>query len=292
MVINSQSLSQTAVTTGLPALLLAKRRAIDAESQRFTELGDAEALHDLRVAMRRLHSLFIVFATATAPASTLSEALRRLQKTTNHARDLEVMLAILHTSELQLPWLEHLWQTQLEEEYRQLRQTLPTAWQHLAPTLDTPTQLLRSQLPPQTLGELAAGLLQQRARQLKKGRKALCRRWGDKPAHQLRIAGKQLRYLLEPFNEENPACANAVSRLKRFQDLLGDYHDMVVLQKRLKKLQHDAPPEQLKPLQRARKHLKRRRRALRRQFLKQDCGGKGKKLHRALMRAGQALTKV
>ena len=288
---DSQTLSQTDAATGLSILLLARRRAIDTESIRFTELGDAEALHDLRVAMRRLHSLFIAFAPVIDPAVTLPEELRRVQKTSNHARDLEVMLAILRAADLQLPWLEQLWQRQLEGEYHQLQRTLPAAWQQLAPTLETPSQLLRDPLPPQTLGELAASLLQQRTRQLKKGRKALCRHWSDKPAHQLRIAGKQLRYLLEPFSEESRACAKAVSRLKEFQDLLGDYHDIVVLQKRLKKLQCDAPPEQLKPLQRARKDLKRRRRTLHRQFLQQNCGGKGDRLHQALLRAGQALTK-
>ncbi|MCW8841765.1 MAG: CHAD domain-containing protein [Gammaproteobacteria bacterium] len=286
-----QSLSQIHVTAGLTVLLQRKRQAIDAECARFVQIGDAEALHDLRVAMRRLHSLFVAFAPAIVPDSTLPDELRRLQKTTNHARDLEVTLAMVRNNSLELPWLEQAWREELENEYRQLHEHLPMAWQSLAPALDTPAQLLRKELPPQPLGELAAALLQRRAKRLKKGRKGLCRRWRDKPAHKLRIAGKQLRYLLEPFSEASPASAKAVTRLKAFQDLLGDYHDIVVLQGRLKKLRQNASTEQIKRLKQADKLLKRQRHALRQQFLNRYCSGKGKKLHKALRQARDALAK-
>lgn len=286
-----QSLGQTTVTAGLTALLQGKRQTIDAESARFVRIGDTEALHDLRVAMRRLHSLFVAFAPAIVPDAPLPGELRRLQKTTNHARDLEVTLAIVRNNSLELPWLEQAWREELESEYRQLHERLPMAWQRLAPALDTPAQLLRGELPPQSLAEFAAALLQPRVKRLKMGRKGLCRHWRDKPAHTLRIAGKQLRYLLEPFSEASPAIANAVTQLKAFQDLLGDYHDIVVLQGRLKKLRQNAPTEQIKRLNQADKHLKRQRRVLRRQFRSRYCGGSGKKLHKALRQARDALAK-
>lgn len=286
---NRQTLAETDTTVGLIELLAGKRLVIDEECERFINIGDAEALHDLRVAMRRLHSLFIAFAPAIDPAATFPRELRLLQKGTNQARDLEVTLDILRNSHLELPWLEQQWQQQLEDEYRYLRQTLPAAWHALAPALDTPQAMLRKQLPPQPLGELAADLLQAGSKQLEKRRKSVCRHWKDKSAHKLRILGKQLRYLLEPFNDEVAACAKAVQQLKQFQDLLGDYHDIVVLRDKLKRLQQDAEPAQAKQLKRARKQLKQNRQSLRKQVLADYCAKKGKKLHKSLTKTGRAL---
>ena len=65
----------------------------------------------------------------------------------------------------------------------------------------------------------------------------------DSRAHRLRIRGKRLRYLLEPFARQHRPCARAVETLKQLQDLLGDHHDMTILRARLKTLrrgEHDA----------------------------------------------------
>lgn len=48
-------------------------------------------------------------------------------------------------------------------------------------------------------------------------------------AHQARIAGKRLRYLLEPFAESLEGGAMLIERLESLQDLLGDLHDAQML---------------------------------------------------------------
>lgn len=285
-------LTTTAIDHGLPALLASRRETIDEESRRFVDIGDAEALHDLRVAMRRLHSLFVAFDTAVDPANTFSRRLKQILKQTNHARDLEVSLAILQNNRLDLPWLKQQWQEELEQEYAQLRDTLPAAWQQLAPELDRPETILNPQCSDTSLAGLAAELLAEQRKALKKGRAKLCRKWKDKPAHKLRVLGKQQRYLCEPFAEELPACGRAVDKLKSFQDLLGDYHDIVVMREKLETL-HDQ--EQVttrqKQLRKACRRLGKWRSKLRKKAKKQYCAQRGKKLEKAIAAAGRSLAK-
>lgn len=61
----------------------------------------------------------------------------------------------------------------------------------------------------------------------------------DELLHQLRIAGKKLRYLLEFFNSLFPQTEMQIliKKLKQLQDNLGDYHDLAVHQEMLKKFE-------------------------------------------------------
>jgi len=287
--VNTDKHVTCSVSEGLERLLREKRQALEDESGRFLTSGDAEALHDLRVAMRRLHSLFVAFTPAFRKSLPFVESLRLLQKQTNHARDLEVTLAIMQDSRLQLPWLEIEWQRELEEEYARLRQLLPGAWQQLAPELDNISAFFNEGGREQKLGPFTAELLKVKAHQLKRQRKKLCRKWGDKPAHKLRITGKQVRYLLEPLGEEIGTASAAVTKLKAFQDLLGDYHDIVVLRKKLKKQQRTVSDEQRNELKAARKQLKNEAKKLRKHFIHKHCDGKGKKLDKLLRKTGSQL---
>jgi CHAD domain-containing protein len=273
----------------LQQLIAAKQRVIDRECERFVSIGDAESLHDLRVAMRRLHSLFAGFPHCFRKAHPAPGTLHALFRETNHARDLEVSLAWLHREPLALPWLAAQWQQQLEEEYRRLRQTLPPRWLALSPNLADPKPLLYSPLPAATFGGYAATRATAQERQLLKRLSRLHKRWDDKRAHKLRIRGKRLRYLLEPFAEEHPAAARAVAQLKGFQDKLGDYHDVMVLRQRLRRLLHDPRPDHSSAIQRARQQLKqeqrRQRTAIRSHYLAKMAG----KLPRLLSAARREL---
>jgi CHAD domain-containing protein len=51
-------------------------------------------------------------------------------------------------------------------------------------------------------------------------------------AHRARITGKRLRYLLEPLSGD-PHARQVVRRLRRLQDALGEFHDAFVLGERL-----------------------------------------------------------
>jgi CYTH domain-containing protein len=82
-----------------------------------------------------------------------------------------------------------------------------------------------------TLGYAAAGRVTVLAAQLE-ARLAAVRDLRDQQlAHNARIAGKRLRYVLEPMRPALPLAAKIIQRLKGLQDLFGEMHDADVFQK-------------------------------------------------------------
>jgi len=74
-------------------LALAQLDVAVTASARFTERDDAEALHDFRVALRRLRSVLRAYAPWYDPVpKNLNKRLRRLARATNMARDAEVQI--------------------------------------------------------------------------------------------------------------------------------------------------------------------------------------------------------
>ena len=62
-------------------------------------------------------------------------------------------------------------------------------------------------------------------------RRLACIRSAQDPkrSHRARIAGKRLRYLIEPLRGSSPAWGRCVGALKGLQDTLGELHDMHVI---------------------------------------------------------------
>ena len=284
------AISAMPIAEGLTYLLREKTRAIDSECARFLAEGDAEALHDLRVAMRRLRSLFAGFALCFREGSTQPKRLRALHKETNAARDLEVTLALVEKLQLALPALQQQWREQLEQEYRRLREGIPPAWRALSVELTSPEGLLAESLTEMPLGAFAASLAGVEEKKLLRGMKSLSEQWKEQRAHKLRISGKRVRYLLEPFTEESKASVAAVAELKQFQDLLGDYHDVMVLRQRLHALRREDSREQRDQLERAGRRLKKTLRQLRKSFLHQYWSKQRRRLRDTLQQAQRSLT--
>jgi CYTH domain-containing protein len=66
--------------------------------------------------------------------------------------------------------------------------------------------------------------------------------------HRARIAGKRLRYALEPLRRDVPEVEALVERLKGLQDALGDLHDAAVLAEAITTAMADAAAEQARRL--------------------------------------------
>ncbi len=231
-------LSQLPPYQGLQLLLRQHREPLQAHYVRFLEQGGDETLHDLRVSIRRLRSLLKNYRTTLHHSEALAEQLRAIQQQSNDARDLEVFIAQLqYHCPQQLHLIEPL-QRQLEVAYRELRSQLPHLWQKLQPLLEQPLQVLPVEASDRTLGRLTHRLGSGQCERLKKGLKAVQQSWDEVQVHRLRIRGKQLRYLLEPFTNDKQV-ASAVSAMKRFQEELGDYRDLQLLGEHLSQLQTD-----------------------------------------------------
>lgn len=201
----------------LSSILASKRHEVEQTLQRFVSAHDQEALHDLRVALRRMLSLL---RTGNHAATA---QLSHMLKSTNRARDLEIFPLCLQQLSLSLPELEYAWQNQLTDEIGRLQRTLPALWESVAKTAVLPSHSDHSQK------QRIAQHLDDEIKRLRKRRRRLCRHWDPRTAHKLRISGKRIRYLLEPFITSHSPAKSSIDAMKAFQELLGEYHDYTVL---------------------------------------------------------------
>ena len=108
---------------------------------RLATLDDAEALHDFRVALRRLRSVLRSFRSELGDAvpKKLQRQLRDVTRATGAARDAEVQLGWVrsHRAELGrrlppgLPWLLARLAQQQDEAYADIRRTVPGEFRQL-----------------------------------------------------------------------------------------------------------------------------------------------------------------
>lgn len=224
--------------------------------------GD-EALHDFRVALRRLRS------TLRALRPWLEERvpprherrLRRLARSTNAARDAEVQLAWLATSRAALgPETRRAGLDLLVERLEARRRAGPGP-ARLARRYRRAAERLRRRLrkldriaapgarPESSLGDVLAALVGERLEALRERMDAIRDAADQEAVHRARIEGKRLRYLLEPLRGLRDAGAGeAVDRLKRLQDVLGELHDAHVLSAELREALVDAAAERARQL--------------------------------------------
>jgi CHAD domain-containing protein len=234
--------------------------AASAARERLTNADDAEALHDFRVAMRRLRSTLRAYQPqliALVPAK-LRRRLRELARATGEARDAEVQIAWLERRRNELPparragvpWLLARLTERRERAYRDIRERIAPKFDRLARrlrrALESPPAP-DATLPP-SLGALIAELLLDQGSDLER-RLALIRSPGSHAeAHAARIRVKRARYLLEPVAREAGHATPVLRRLKHVQELLGDFHDLHVVIARLGDAAADAAAERTRRL--------------------------------------------
>jgi len=205
--------------------------------------GDGtEALHDLRVALRRVRAVLRTFRAEAAGRRwrAAERALRRTFRGTGPARDSEVLVQRLGAyaagaRERHSDGIEAM-EARCERLHRRARPALRDALaarrrDELARRMD---ELLAGRLvapaadaapfggpAPQRLAEVLDG-----AARLAADVEARAR---TKDLHALRIELKRVRYLAEVFEQAGPGpLADAIERLRTLQDALGDVHDLDV----------------------------------------------------------------
>jgi CHAD domain-containing protein/CYTH domain-containing protein len=226
---------------GARRLALVHLEDASAARNRLATPSDMEALHDYRVALRRLRSCLRAYrkhVRSTVSRKSLRR-LRRLARGTNRSRDLEVHLAWLveqreRVGEAEQPgvsWilgrLTEAKRRGRDEMLRLDRRLFPKLHDRLVVQLSAfPTTIrLDNGLPGRSTAAVTANRVRAASRRLR-GR--LLEIYGYSSAnaiHRARIAAKHLRYLLEPFAASVPESEAVIDRLKALQDALGDVHD-------------------------------------------------------------------
>ncbi len=221
----------------LRALLAEDLARIEAAAAGILAAGEAQRVHELRVACRRARSLLREFREALDPAlfAEARAGLKRLGKRSGPVRDLDVWLARFEEApepEL-LPVRAHV---------RRLRKA---ALAKLARALASPrmrrfTTRLRAALEAeparetaagaQPIGALASTRIRARAERFVSRGSGLGRKAPARKLHRLRIHTKRLRYLLEAVGEiAAPTDTRALlPRLRELQDVLGAFNDREV----------------------------------------------------------------
>ena len=199
------------------------------------ETGSAEALHQSRVALRRLRSAFSSFKLLLARdprAERLRQSLRWLAGELGQVRDLDVLIPKLESAER-----ARLVEAR-DKAWRQVRTALESVrarelmidiaeWLAIGAWRTRPADPL---LASRSVQDIAADLLARHRRRLKRRGRDLAV-LSDQDRHQARIEAKKLRYASEFFaslwagKREKARHARFVAVLEQLQDHLGALND-------------------------------------------------------------------
>ena len=232
---------------GARLVALAQLDAARAARRRLPNADDIEALHDFRVALRRLRSTVRSFGPQLdlRVPRKWRRRLRDIARATNGARDTEVQIAWIRARRNDLPpgrragvpWLLTGLAARRDQVYAEVRQDAAREFDRLDArlrrSLSSGTGSRTGSPRPDPLAPVFGVVVGERIRE---HAAAVASELGfvrsaedEAEAHAARIQAKRLRYLLEPLAEEVPAVASLLDRLKQLQDVLGELHDVHVL---------------------------------------------------------------
>ena len=243
---------------------LAQLDAAHAAGLRLSDPADSEALHDFRVAVRRLRSILRTFRSQLDDAvpKKVRNRLRDLTRATAPGRDTEVLIATVQGLEKKLtrgqragvPWLLARFADRRDRAYEEIRSGLAPEFQRLERRLRKPLSVVVKEpgvVPVDegaTFGAVAGALLSEHAALLEQELATLQSSEDESTAHGIRITAKRLRYLLEPLVGGEPRAAAVLAQIKAIQTLLGDLHDHQVLAAQLADAIGDAAAERARRL--------------------------------------------
>ncbi len=219
-------------TTRFARKLLREQYDIFLASEPGVLAGRVEALHDMRVAIRRLRNLLKAFRRILPrpEADALEARFRRLSKKLGPARDMDVWMRTLKSMRV----FERDGGREFSRRQREVQKRRREAARRVvtAPStraLNADFRLFLDQPAGEasdiTLEKLAARAIRKSLDRVME-RSRLPASFPARSAHLLRIACRRARYMAEFFAETpgKPA-ARLARRLKAVQDVLGDVHD-------------------------------------------------------------------
>ena len=237
------------VTVGRSEVLVRQRLGALSRTLPSARAGDVSAIHQARVATRRLREALPLVAPGSA-ARKLARSVRKLTRALGPVRELDVALLTLdELAERDVPQggLQALQQVMRQERARMHldmgrsidRIRLDKLSQKLvAAARKRDKQGLRSGSTDPTQVTVARERAARRAERLRARIENAAAIYLPDRLHEVRIAVKKLRYSLEIVRDLSGSRATArIMMLKRAQDLLGRIHDLEVLIARTRGIQ-------------------------------------------------------
>ena len=238
------------LTVGRSELLIRQRLGALSRSLPAARAGDVSAIHQARVATRRLREALPLVARG-APGRKLARAVRRLTRALGPVRELDVALLTLgelaRAADVPRAGVLSLQQVIRQERARMHRDMIRTVDRSrldnlteklLAHARKRDTQAVRPRLAdPKQLTD-ARDRAARRAERLHASIENAAAIYLPDRLHEVRIAVKKLRYAMEIVRELSGSRATVrIMTLKRAQDLLGRIHDLEVLIARTRAIQ-------------------------------------------------------
>jgi CHAD domain-containing protein len=213
--------------------------------RRLADPQDLEALHDFRVALRRLRSCTRAYRDELkgSVSKRMRRSLRELMLVTNEGRDAEVHLDWLRTQAENagpehaegIAWLVGRMEGRKFERIDTVTKEVSRQFTKVAskfrPRLGTLCIQVRrgSRNERPTFRRVTGDLVRMHAADLRQKLRAVSHADNVEEAHEARIAGKRLRYLLDPIARYSAGVKSLTAQLKGLQDGLGHLHDLHVI---------------------------------------------------------------
>jgi len=244
---------------GARVLALALLADVTEAAARLDDPSDGEALHDFRVALRRLRSTLRAWRPALRDVVRKKDEarLRKVTRATNEARDAEVLLAWIaslrdgmeESHRAAADWLSARLERRCRDSRSRVRPAATDPLERVSTKLAK--RLSAAPVPPQqpgaTFGGALAARVRSHARALREELARVSSAESVAHAHRARIQGKRLRYLLEPLRGTPQAdSAGALRGLKDLQELLGELHDAHVAAGEIAAARVEAAAERLR----------------------------------------------
>ena len=204
---------------------------------RLDDPGDRTALHDFRVAMRRLRSWLRAFRPQFRDTlrPKLEQRLGRIARVTSTSRDLEVHIGWVKNSRRALPeqgrpgadWLLRRLRGLKRVADAELRDTIERFFAKTMRRVESALERYEARVADDgpRFGDSAADLIDRETGALAAAIQQVSGQGDRAEAHAARIAAKRLRYVLEGLASVGVPSESVVNELKSLQDTLGELHD-------------------------------------------------------------------